>query len=283
MGLAYRSLPRARQAPRIRESALRTQATQDSFVRALALFVSTYLSVVAITAPLFALLRLPLMQWAWLAGGAAATVLTISVAEHGRWRVGFSGPPLAAVRELLLGAMFAAVLVLAADALVRASSLVWHPWRGTFPSLELLAVYMPAVLHEELVFRGYPFQKLRTLHRPSALGGTSLVFAGMHVGNHGITGLAFTNLVLAGLLLALAYERYGRLWLPIGLHLAWNLLCGPVLGYGVSGYVPASSLFMTEGGGAPWLTGGAFGIEGSVWIALVEIVGIAVLARKSPR
>lgn len=249
-------------------------------MRALALFASTYLSVVAITATLFALLRLPLMQWAWLAGGVTATLLTIAVAEHGRWHVGLAGPPLAAVRELLLGATFAAVLVLAADALVLASAGVRHAWRGTFPSLELLAVYIPAVLHEELVFRGYPFQKLRTLHRPFAIGGTSLLFAGMHVGNHGITVVAFLNLVLAGVLLALAWERYGRLWFPIGLHFAWNLLCGPVLGYDVSGYVPASSLFATGGSGADWLTGGTFGIEGSAWIALVEIVGIAVLARK---
>jgi len=250
-------------------------------LRALALFASTYLSVVAITATLFALLRLPLMQWAWLAGGVAATLLTISVAEHGSWRVGLTGPPLGAVRELLLGATFAAVLVLAADALVLVSTTLRHAWRGTFPSLELLAVYIPAVLHEELVFRGYPFQKLRLLHRPFAIGGTSLLFAGMHVGNHGITVVAFTNLVLAGVLLALAYERYGRLWFPIGLHFAWNVLCGPVLGYGVSGYVPVSSLFTTGGIGVPWLTGGTFGIEGSAWIALVELGGIAVLARKS--
>jgi hypothetical protein len=250
-------------------------------LRALALFTSTYLSVVAITATLFALLHLPLMQWAWLAGGVTATLLTVAVAEHGRWRVGLAGPPRAAVRELLRGAAFAAVLVLAADALVQASTPLRHAWRGTFPSLELLAVYIPAVLHEELVFRGYPFQKLRVLHRPFAIGGTSLLFAVMHIGNHGITVVAFTNLALAGVLLALAYERYGRLWFPIGLHFAWNLLCGPVLGYDVSGYVPVSSLLTTVGSGAPWLTGGAFGIEGSAWIGLVEVAGIAVLARKS--
>ncbi len=105
----------------------------------------------------------------------------------------------------------------------------------------------------------------------------------MHGANNGLTAVAFANLLLAGVLLALAYERYGRLWFPIGLHLAWNLLCGPILGYDVSGYIPERSVLTTRGKGAPLLTGGIFGIEGSIWIVLVEVAGIALLLLNARR
>ena len=77
------------------------------------------------------------------------------------------------------------------------------------------------------------------------------------------------------------YEMYAPLWLPIGIHIAWNLLSGPVLGYHVSGYVPRHTVLTVSGGGPDWLTGGWFGIEASAWLVVVEIAGIAFLTRIS--
>jgi membrane protease YdiL (CAAX protease family) len=88
---------------------------------------------------------------------------------------------------------------------------------------------------------------------------------------------ALTNLFLAGVLLCVAYERYGRLWFPIGIHFGWNILSGPILDYDVSGYVSAASVWRMAGSGPPWLTGGAFGIEGSVWIGVMEVAAIGCL------
>lgn len=256
-------------------------------IASLSVFASSYVATVALVVYLLRMAGLlALGQWAWLTGGVAATLLTISVCEHGRWRIGLEAGARIAARELLLGAAFAVVLVLAADGLVLATTALRHARGNGFPWLELIAVYAPAAVHEELVFRGYPFQRLRTLSRPVAIGVTSLVFAAMHGANNGLTVVAFANILLAGLLLALAYERYGRLWFPIGLHLAWNLLCGPILGYDVSGYVPERSVMTTHGNGAPLLTGGIFGIEGSIWIVLVEVAGVALLllnARRTKR
>lgn len=246
-------------------------------MRGLALFVASYVALVAVASPLFRLIGVPVMPWAWLAAAIGATVLTIVLAENGRWNVGLAAPPATALRELFAGALFAVLLVAIADGFVLVTTSLHHIWRGRFPWLELVAVYVPAAVHEELVFRGYFFQKLRTYHRLFAIGATSLIFAAMHMGNRGITAIAFLNLVFAGVLLALAYERHLRLWTPIGLHLAWNLMTGPVLGYDVSGFIPAASLFATRGSGPPWLTGAAFGIEGSVWAVAAEGVGIAVL------
>jgi membrane protease YdiL (CAAX protease family) len=250
---------------------------------ALSLFISAYVASVALAAALMRLAGLPLMQWAWLFGGVTATVLTIATAERGHWQLGLSGPPRRAASELLLGGAFAAVLILAADGLVLATTSLHHLWRGLFPWRELLAVYVPAAVHEELVFRGYPYQRLRTLGRGPAIAVSSLVFAALHLGNRGITPPAVVNLILGGVLLALAFERYGRLWFPIGLHLTWNLLSGPVLGYDVSGFVPEATLLTARGSGPWWLTGGTFGIEGSVWMALAEVAGIAVLLLNARR
>lgn len=156
-----------------------------------------------------------------------------------------------------------------------------HARNDGFPWLELASVYLPAVFHEELAFRGYLFQKLRSVNRIGGFAFSAFVFAGLHLANHAITPLALLNISLAGILLALAYERYQRLWFPLGIHLAWNLLSGPILGYPVSGYVSRTTLFATTLRGSDSITGGAFGIEGSVFIAIVEVVAIAVLSRSN--
>jgi membrane protease YdiL (CAAX protease family) len=240
----------------------------------LSFFACAYVATVALVAALIRLAGFALMQWAWLIGGVTATVLTIAMAEHGRWRLGLAVPPRVAVHDLLLGGAFAAMLILLADTLVLATTALRHSRGGGFPWRELLAVYLPAAMHEELVFRGYPYQKLRTLNRRFAIAFTAFVFAALHLGNSGVNAIAFANLFLGGVLLALAYERYGRLWFPIGLHLIWNVLSGPLLGYDVSGFVSQETMLVTRGSGPWWLTGGVFGLEGSVWMAGVEVVAI---------
>jgi hypothetical protein len=98
-----------------------------------------------------------------------------------------------------------------------------------------------------------------------------------------VSWLGLTNVFLGGVLLGLAYEKYGRLWFPIGLHFAWNVMSGPVLGHEVSGYESMTTVFVERGQGAAWLTGGDFGIEGSIWMTLTELTAIAFLAIGSPR
>jgi len=219
-------------------------------------------------------------QWAGLIAVIAATAFTVRIVEGARWRLGFFVPPRFALRDFVLGVGFAAALILVTDALVTATSNLRQTFAGGFPRAELITVFIPAAFHEELAFRGYLFQKIRTWSRGGAIAITSMVFALLHAGNRGVTAMAIANLVLAGVLLALAYERFQRLWFPIGIHLAWNIFSGPVLGFGVSGYVASATLFRTSGGGPGWITGGAFGIEGSVWMALVELGGIFLLSRR---
>jgi len=228
-------------------------------------------------------LRLPLHQWAALIAVIVATRVSIAVSDQGRWNLGLAAPPKRIVWELLLGAGFAAIIILACDVLIMASTDLRHVRGAGFPWGELLVIFIPAALHEELLFRGYPYQKVRTVNRTVAILFTTVVFGALHGGNAGISPLAMVNLLLAGVLLALAYEVFGRLWLPIGLHTAWNLLSGPILGYNVSGYVSRSTVFAVTGGGPEWLTGGHFGIEASIWMVTVELLAIAFLMSKCRR
>src|SRR5262249_14558687 len=80
----------------------------------------------------------------------------------------------------------------------------------------------------------------------------------------------------AGVLLAAAYVVTGRLWLPIGLHAAWNFTEGSVFGMSVSGGRQAASLFGGTLSGPAILTGGAVGPEASI-VAVVVCLALAFL------
>ena len=247
------------------------------------LFVSVYVAIFLSVGYGGAAVGLPYPQWVALIAAVAATAFTIRVAEGGRWRLGVFVAPRVAAIDFLLGVAFASALVLISDALIIATTSVRHVRGNGLPGFELVVVFIPAAIHEELVFRGYLFQKMRLWSRGAAIGITSALFAILHAGNRGITTVAMVNLFLAGVLLAFAYERFERLWFPIGIHLAWNLLSGPILGFGVSGYLARASLLRTVGSGPGWITGGTFGIEGSAWMALVEAGGIFLLSRRLQR
>lgn len=228
-------------------------------------------------------LAFPLGQWMGLVSVTVATWIVVGWWERGRWSLGLSGPPALAARELIRGALLGTALVAACALLVVLTTGVRHlPGRG-FPWLELVAVFLPAAVHEELLFRGYPFQKLFAWNRTFAILFGAVLFAALHLGNPSVSLLGLANILLGGILLGLAYARYGRLWFPIGLHLAWNLMTGPVLGHEVSGYEAMSTVLVESGSGPAWLTGGEFGIEGSVWMTGAELLGIVALGKNAER
>ncbi len=241
--------------------------------------MSVYLATFLAVGYAASAVRLPFQQWVALISVTLATAFTVRILERGRWRLGFFVPPRLALIDLLRGGAFAGLLIMIVDGLLLLSSNLRHTRGSGLPWLELGTVFIPAAFHEELAFRGYLFQKMRCWNRAAAIAITALVFAALHGGNQGISLVAIVNLVLAGVLLALAYERYQRLWFPIGIHLVWNILSGPIFGYGVSGYIAKATLFRTLGSGAAWITGGAFGIEGSVCMGLVELGGIVLLMK----
>ncbi|KRE98333.1 hypothetical protein ASG89_04795 [Paenibacillus sp. Soil766] len=140
-------------------------------------------------------------------------------------------------------------------------------------------LFIGVAINEELFARGYLQGLVKNRFGPKiALGVSTLVFALLHSFNPGMwtTPFPFINIVLAGLLMGLCREYSGSLWMPVGLHFAWNFMQGCVFGFDVSG-IPMSSLITTETKGAIVISGGDFGAEGSFITTFILVLGIIMI------
>ncbi len=143
-----------------------------------------------------------------------------------------------------------------------------------------LLLLVPAAANEEVVFRGYPFQRLVNSWGPvAATLVLSLLFGLGHLSNPAHTLLSTANTALAGVLLAVAYLRTRGLWLPIGLHFSWNFTMGFLYSLPVSGIVLSAQPWNARVSDPVWLSGGAYGPEGSVFCTGVLLVTIGWLVR----
>jgi membrane protease YdiL (CAAX protease family) len=160
----------------------------------------------------------------------------------------------------------------------------YHPvgWGGFGPLGAGLASALPAAVVEETLFRGFLFRlSAKLMGLWGALAFTSALFGAAHAFNPGATlGSSLAIALEAGILLGAAYALTGNLWLPIGLHLAWNFTEGTVFGMSVSGGAARSSLISGSLSGPGLLTGGAFGPEASIVAVLVCLAASIVLLWK---
>ncbi|WP_125461262.1 CPBP family intramembrane glutamic endopeptidase [Paenibacillus ihbetae] len=129
-----------------------------------------------------------------------------------------------------------------------------------------------AAIVEELIFRGLVFQAIdRFGGKPLALAVTSLFFGIAHLGNTGATlWSSFAIALEAGVLLGAAFLWRRNLWFAMGLHFSWNAI-EELLGIPVSGHSSAG-LFTVEVNGTTLLTGGDFGLEGSIVPVVVSLL-----------
>jgi uncharacterized protein len=160
---------------------------------------------------------------------------------------------------------------------------------GATPSALLHAVALCFCIgvFEEVFARGILFRLLEQgLGTWAALLLSAVLFGLGHLPNPGATVLSSLAIALeAGVLLAAVYVATRSLWVPIGLHTAWNLFEGPVYGARVSG-LTLPSVLSANFPGPVWLTGGAFGPEAGVAALLlgsglgVAFLGLAVRRHK---
>jgi uncharacterized protein len=189
-----------------------------------------------------------------------------------------------ALREWTLGAaigwgsLVLAVLPMALDRALQFS--FWTAPRSFWLLLVNLATLAVAALAEEIAFRGFPFRRLIAAIGPvAATIAMSLFFGLLHMLNPGATLASTFITVFAGLLLSIAWLRTHGLWLPWGLHFAWNASMGLLFGLPVSGITDFSTIVQTHTFGPIWLTGGDYGPEGATFTALALLIAIVVLVR----
>ncbi len=208
---------------------------------------------------------------------ALASLICVGLEKRSFLDLGFHlGPRWLA--EFLAGTLGGILLILLTALLVMGlGGFHWERTANIGPRQLLTAalMFLGVAFNEEIMARGYPFQRLAEGAGPWV---GQLVFAALfalaHWGNPGMHGAtrawATVNIALAALLLGFCYLRTRSLALPIGVHLGWNWAQGSLLGFGVSGTAITKGAWTPVFHGRPeWLTGGAFGLEASVICSLV--------------
>ena len=131
---------------------------------------------------------------------------------------------------------------------------------------------------EELIFRGY------LMNRIAASKGkwwgvyiNSLFFLIFHMKNPSVSYISSVNIYIFGVVLSLIFWYTDNIWIVGALHGAWNIILGVFMGGYVSGIKISNTIFnLTFDSENILLTGGSFGIEGSI-ISTIYLIIIGIL------
>lgn len=221
--------------------------------------------------------------WSLLLFGIFAWMLTVAdhIEDH---RIAAQGLPRVRgwLKQFLLGCIIGGGLTLLALAPIHFLGRfrfipLWS--MHLLPNLCVLAVMLVmGALAEELVFRGYPFQHLdRGIGAAPAVIVLSVLYGLLHLLNPHASLWGAANSILIGILLSIAYLRTRALWLPWGIHFAWNATLGFAFGLPVSGFRVFNLWLYTDAFGPPWLTGGTYGLEASASATATFLIGILLV------
>ena len=188
------------------------------------------------------------------------------------------------LRETGIGAALGAGLfavVVAAAAVLDVYNITGGGSLHQLPNILLAATIVPAVM-EEMLFRGILFRWIEEFAGSwAALFLTSALFGVAHIYNPNATWFSsFAIAVEAGVLLGGAYMLTRSLWMPIGLHAAWNFTQGFLFDVPVSG-VDSEGIVEARLSGPEILSGGQFGLEASILALLVATAAGVWLVRRA--
>lgn len=129
-------------------------------------------------------------------------------------------------------------------------------------------------LAEEVLMRSFLQNQLHRLFGPwVGLLGSAFVFGLLHLGNNAFTWIAGLEIMAGGFLMGLLFLHTQNIWGAFAMHAVWNFLQSVVLGFAVSGMDTYRVLDINVNG-PDWLTGGSFGLEGSLLSLLLLLVAI---------
>jgi len=170
-------------------------------------------------------------------------------------------------KELGSGLLIGAFLLTASFAVLAVLNV--YQIDGNNPWTVLLAPLVMALTSgvvEEIVFRGILFRIVEeSLGSWISLSVSACIFGLIHLLNPQATLFgAIAIIIEAGILLGAAYMVTRRLWMCIGIHIAWNFTQSGIFSGIVSGNIDLPGVIRGKMVGPDWLTGGQFGIEASV-------------------
>jgi uncharacterized protein len=190
------------------------------------------------------------------------------------------------LKELGMGGLLGCVLMLVPALILGLFGWVHWLYRPVDFSIlgSSLLLFTSVAVVEELLFRGFVFQRLL-----SGVGAwpAQLIVAAFFLltplNSPGMTGvikvMASLNIFLTSLLFGLAFIRTRSLAMPLGLHLMANWVQGGLLGFGVSGTEQSGLLEPVFREAPVWITGGPFGLEASTF-GLVCLVSVILLLNR---
>ncbi|NQJ69260.1 CPBP family intramembrane metalloprotease [Streptococcus suis] len=227
----------------------------------------------------FVTLSLELLAFAFI---SLAIILWARFVEKSPW-LGLGMTKKGAFKDFILGwgigaaMLITCVLLMWGFGAIRISSVQFSPQLfGEF--LVLVLAWSVQGTTEELLTRGWMFSSLSAKHNiPVGILVSSLFFTFLHLGNDGLSLIPLLDLTLFAILACLVMLKTGNLWVISGIHAAWNCFQGNVFAFPVSGSQAGQAFISVNTSGPDWLSGGAFGVEGSVISLIVQGLMIAWL------
>ena len=134
-------------------------------------------------------------------------------------------------------------------------------------------------MSEEFVFRGYLMNSIGGRNSAVlAITVSSVAFSLAHAANPGFGPLVFINLALFAAFAALYMILMDDIWGGCAIHSIWNCTQGNFYGISVSGTNEVESVMKTTAASdSKILTGGNFGIEGSIFTTVVLLIAGAIV------
>ncbi|MEU6073859.1 CPBP family intramembrane glutamic endopeptidase [Micromonospora sp. NPDC047074] len=175
------------------------------------------------------------------------------------------------VRGALIGfGMFAAVIVNIAFM----GGYHVHGMGSVTGAVGLFGFMAAAAVTEELLYRGLLFRLVEErLGTWLSLLLSGVLFGLMHLLNKDASLWGATAIAIqAGFMLAACYAATRNLWVPIGLHFAWNFAAAGIFSVVVSGNGGSTGLLDATTSGPTLLSGGDFGPEGSLYAVAAGLV-----------
>lgn len=195
---------------------------------------------------------------------------------HQRWRLFCLGAALGVVSVSI--PLWLLLFVYGTDAITLSVNTLSASWWLLLVFSLALFLFQSGV--EEVINRGFLLPEIAS--RWGITAGVLLnsgLFVLFHLSNPDLGWVPLLNIFFAGVLFSLLYLRFNSLWVSIGFHGLWNWTQASFYGFAVSGItMPVSILQAAVNPNQPdWLTGGSFGLEGSVLTCFVLLGVIAWL------